>query len=51
MTGKDDMWAYPFSKEEAEKAATEMELDKEYDYGMSEFPVMMKISKEKQYYL
>ena len=38
-------WAYPMPLDACEREATEMELGKEYDYSMCEFPVMMKIEE------
>lgn len=38
-------WAYPVSYFEAECEAATMELGKEYDYSMCEFPVMMKVEE------
>lgn len=37
------MWAYPFTKEEAEMSAPSMELGKDYDFSMCEVPVNMKV--------
>ena len=39
------MWAFPISKKSAAVNAPEMEINKEYDYSMCEFPVMMMIKE------
>lgn len=38
-------WVYPMPYGACEIHAPEMELGKEYDYSMCEFPVMMKIEE------
>lgn len=38
-------WAYPTSFEVAARMAPAMELGKEYDYSMWEYPVRMKIEE------
>ena len=37
------MWAFPFTKEEAEMSAPDMEIGKDYDMSMSDCLVNMKI--------
>lgn len=37
------LWAYHCYKEEAERDAQEMKLNKKYNMSLSEFPVMMEI--------
>lgn len=39
------MWAYPISQTEAEACAPQMEIGKNYDYSMSEFPLYMRIEE------
>ena len=41
-------WAYPVLREDAVENADVMELNKEYDYSISEYPVMMKIEEVKE---
>lgn len=38
-------WAYPVTKEFAEKNAPEMTPGEDYDYGMYEVPVWMRIEE------
>lgn len=39
-------WCYPMGLEYAKKHAPKMELNKKYDYSMSEFPIWMMIKEE-----
>jgi len=41
-------WAYPVLREDAVENADVMEFNKEYDYSISEYPVMMKIEEVKE---
>lgn len=41
-------WAYPMPYKACVEFATNMDLNVEYDYSTSEFPVMMKIEEVKE---